>query len=298
MSALRPVAPDARTPAGTLSRVTGAVEWLWALVRACHPEPTVAVTGGATVLAIATGRDASGVLAVAAAVLAGQLSVGWSNDWIDAARDRAVGRSDKPVVQGALSPRALAVAAVGAGIATVPLSLLSGPVAGLVHVAAVASAWLYNRPLKSTPVSVLPYLLSFGLLPSFVVLGLPGTPAPPWWLVTAGALLGGGAHFANVVGDLADDARSGIHGLPHRLGRTGSLIAAYLLLVAATAVLAFGPAGTPGWYGWLGLAIALSALATGAGYSRRPRSRAAFRVVLVVALVDVVLLLLSGPRLG
>ena len=48
------------------------------------------------------------VLLVAAAVLAGQLSVGWLNDYLDADRDRAVRRADKPVVTGALTIGAIA----------------------------------------------------------------------------------------------------------------------------------------------------------------------------------------------
>ena len=42
-----------------------------ALLRASHPEPTVMVTALAVALAVSTGRAAPGVLAVAAAVLAG-----------------------------------------------------------------------------------------------------------------------------------------------------------------------------------------------------------------------------------
>ncbi|HET6259008.1 MAG TPA: hypothetical protein VFE39_10195, partial [Pseudonocardia sp.] len=51
-----------------------------ALLRSCHPEPTVAVTLMVTALAVTTGRDVAGVLLVAAAVLTGQLSIGWLND--------------------------------------------------------------------------------------------------------------------------------------------------------------------------------------------------------------------------
>ena len=65
---------------------------------------------------------------------------------------------------------------------------------------------------------MVPYVVCFGLLPVFVVLGCPGTPAPPWWLPVAGGLLGAGAHFANVLPDLDDDAATGVRGLPHRLG--------------------------------------------------------------------------------
>src|ERR1700723_2838269 len=76
-----------------------------ALLRASHPEPTVMVTALAVALAIGTGRSGVGVLFVGAAVLAGQLSVGWHNDGRDALRARAAGRSDKPVVAGDISRR-------------------------------------------------------------------------------------------------------------------------------------------------------------------------------------------------
>lgn len=269
-----------------------------ALLRACHPEPTAAVTAVSAGLALATGRDWPGVLAVAGAVLAGQLSVGWLNDSLDADRDRVAGRTDKPVAAGAVPARVVAVAAGVAGVACVGLSLLSGVVAGSLHIAAVASAWAYDLGVKATVASVLPYTVSFGLLPAFVVTGLPGTPAPPVWLVAAGALLGSGAHFANTLPDLADDEAAGVRGLPHRLGATASSVLAALLLLAATAVLAFGPPGGPEVLGTVALATAVTALAAGAVLGRRPRSRAPFRAVLVVALVDVVTLLAVGDRIA
>jgi 4-hydroxybenzoate polyprenyltransferase len=170
----------------------------------------------------------------------------------------------------------------------VPLSLLSGPF-GLLHLGAVASAWLYNRPLKSTALSPLPYLVSFGLLPAFVVRELG-----PWWLLAAGSLLGGGAHFANVLPDLDDDLATGVRGLPHRLGRTGSVAAAAVLLLAASGCLAVGVPGL----GLAGVGIAVLALGSAIAWGRRRGSRAPFRAVLVVAVVDVALLLVSGTALG
>ncbi|HYF72733.1 MAG TPA: hypothetical protein VD864_07915, partial [Nocardioides sp.] len=62
------------------------------LVRAAHAGPASAVVVLATLLAVAGGLPPARVLLVASAVLAGQLSVGWSNDLVDEARDRAVGR--------------------------------------------------------------------------------------------------------------------------------------------------------------------------------------------------------------
>src|ERR1039458_4905142 len=96
-----------------------------ALLRASHPEPTVMVTALAVALAVGTGRDAAGVLAVGAAVLAGQLSVGWHNDWLDAARDAASGRPDKPVAAGDISPRTVARGALAGLAAPGPPALVS-----------------------------------------------------------------------------------------------------------------------------------------------------------------------------
>jgi heme o synthase len=266
------------------------------LVRACHPEPTAAVTAVSAALAAAVGRGVAGTVAVAAAVLAGQLSVGWMNDLLDRDRDLRVDRTDKPVVVGALAPATLRAATVAAGVAMVPLSLLSGWLAGALHIVAVGSAWSYNLRLKSTALSVLPYAVSFGLLPAFITAGLPGHPVYGW-LVAAGALLGAGAHFANVLPDIDDDLATGVRGLPHRIGAAWSRVAAGLLLAAASVVLALGPPGPPGALGVGAVVVAVAAGVGAAVLGRRPGSRAAFLGVLVVAAVDVALLIASGGAL-
>jgi 4-hydroxybenzoate polyprenyltransferase len=268
-----------------------------ALLRACHPEPTAAVTAVSIALAAAVGRGAAGTAAVGSAVLAGQLSVGWSNDYLDRRRDRRIGRADKPVAAGAVSPAAVRRAIAVAAVAVVPLSLLSGLFAGSLHLLAVASAWAYNLRLKATAASVLPYAVSFGLLPAFITAGLPGRPVVGW-LVAAGALLGAGAHFANVLPDLDEDLRTGVRGLPHRIGAGPSRAAAAILLLAASAVLALAPPGRPGVFGVGALAVAAVVGLGGLLLGRRPDSDAAFRAVLLVAAVDVALLLASGSDVG
>lgn len=267
-----------------------------ALLRACHPEPTAAVTLMVTGLALTTGRDARGVLLVAAAVLAGQLSIGWLNDAVDARRDAVVDRTDKPVATGEVSARTVGAAAAVAAVACVPLSLASGPVPGAVHLVAVAAGWAYDLGVKATALSVLPYVVGFGLLPVFVVLGLPGATAP-WWLPAAGAMLGAGAHFANVLPDLDDDAATGVRGLPHRLGAAGSRIAAATLLLTATVVLAIA-APMPAALTWAVPVLATLLLVAGFRAGRTPGSRAPFRAVMGVALLAVLLLLASGAALS
>ncbi|MEV0753093.1 UbiA family prenyltransferase [Streptosporangium sp. NPDC050280] len=263
---------------------------------ACHPGPTVAVTVLVTALAVASGRDAAGCVLVAAAVLTGQLSIGWCNDAVDAARDAAAHRTGKPVASGAVSVRTVWVAAIAALALCVPLSLASGPAAGAVHLVGVAAAWAYDLGLKATALSWLPYAVGFGSLPGFVTLGLPGHPWPAWWAVTAAALLGCGAHLANVLPDISADLAAGVRGWPQRLGVARVRVLIPVPLLAATALLVLGPPGTPGVGGWAALAVAgaftAGGLALGRGSSRVP-----FAAAIAVAAVDVVLLLARGTAI-
>jgi 4-hydroxybenzoate polyprenyltransferase len=244
------------------------------LVRASHPAPAVAVTVISMGLAVVWGRSPAGIAAVGAAILAGQLSVGWLNDYLDRHRDAASGRQDKPIPNGEVDAKAVLIAFAAASVALVPLSFLSGLIPGFVHLVAVGSAWSYNALLKGTAFSVVPYAVSFAGGPAFVVLGVPATP--PWWLLTAGALLGSGAHFANALPDLAQDLATGVRGLPHRLGPRYSWAATCVLLLAAAAVL------NP-------YAVALSAVVLLFG-RRHP-----FQAAMLVALLDVVLLIITTP---
>jgi len=231
-------------------------------------------------------------------VLSGHLSVGWSNDRIDLARDIATGRSDKPLVAGTVSPRVVAIAAGCALALCVPLSLANGLLAGAAHLTGVAAAWWYNLGLKRTWFSPLPYAIGFGLLPAFVTLALPGHPWPPAWAIAAGALLGVGAHATNVLPDIDGDLDTGICGLPQRLGQRSARVLAALALLTASALLVLGPAGPIDAAGWTGLAVTcVLALIVVLPLRSDPRSRVPFLATLGLALLDVALLLLRGGSL-
>jgi 4-hydroxybenzoate polyprenyltransferase len=263
-----------------------------ALARCSHLAPTVAVTTFATVLAVTAGKRwwAAGV---GAAVLAGQLSVGWSNDWLDRERDRAVGRTDKPLVAGGIADGTVLRSAVAAAAASVVLSLVVAGAGGMLHVTAVAAAWSYNLRLKGTLLSPLPYGLAFGLLPAFITQARPLPLPAPWWAVAAGALLGVGAHFTNVLADFDDDERTGVRGLPHRLGANASTVLAAMSLGAGLAVMGVAAEGLSP-VSWILLAAGgalvggvLVAGATG-------RGRLAFRLTILAAAAAVGTLLSVG----
>jgi protoheme IX farnesyltransferase len=151
--------------------------------------------------------------------------------------------------------------------------------------------------VRSTPASPLPYAVAFGLLPSVVTRSAPGAPPPPRWATAAGALLGLGAHVANVLPDLVDDERAGIRGLTHRLGAVRSERLADALLLGASVVLATGPTRRLDPLGAVTLAGSVAVLVVGSRRSSGSGSRAAFGASLAVAGLDVALLLARGDAL-
>lgn len=268
------------------------------LLRAAHPLPSAAVTAFSAAASAAAGRSATGSLLAAAAVATGQLSIGWSNDLLDRARDERAARSDKPLATGEVPPRLVTVACAMALVLCVPLSLASGWRAGVVHLVAVAGGWAYNLGLKRTVLSALPFAVSFGLLTAFITLGLPGSPWPRGWALAAGALLGVGAHFLNVVPDVDDDLAAGVRGLPQRLGARRSAVTGALLLWVACLLVVLGPAPpVPGW-AWAGLVVAgLTAASAATLGRRRTAGRGPFRLAVATAAVAVGLLVARGSHL-
>lgn len=256
------------------------------LLRAAHPGPALAVTVLAGLLGVAVGLGVPDLVLVVLAVGTGQLSIGWSNDLVDASRDREVGRTDKPLATGELTRLDVAGACGLALFLTVLLSVAAGIVAGPVQLVTVASGWAYNLGLKSTVWSWLPYAVAFGALPAFVSLVDTPDRLPPWWMVAAGALLGVGAHLVNVLPDLEDDAATGVRGLPHRLGARWASGVAAAVLVTATAVIVVGaPVGSA--------AVAALALVVVGGLALvavLTTGRTPFRAAIAMALVDVVML--------
>ncbi|WP_461087349.1 UbiA family prenyltransferase [Streptomyces deserti] len=255
----------------------------------------MAVTLMTTALAATAGQDVSGCcLLVAAAVLAGQLSVGWCNDAIDARRDRAAGRYGEPVVSGSVSVTAVWAAAwVALALGTAVPGLRR---AGSVRLAGVAAAWAYHVGVKATALSWVPYAVGFAALPALVALGLPGSSWPAWWVITSGALLGVGAHRGNVLPGIGSDLATGVRGWPQRLGPARARLLMPVPLVAASAVLALGGPGPVGAAGLLGLTAAVLTSVSGALIGHH-RDTAPFVASIVVAAVDVAVHVVRGAAI-
>lgn len=269
-----------------------------ALALSCHPIPTVAVTTISAGLAALAGLPVGRGALVVATVFTGQLSVGWSNDYLDAERDRAVHRSDKPIATGALEPRVVGIAAVVALLSTITLSAALGWPGGAAALVTVFSAWAYNLGLKATVVSWMPYAVAFGLAPAVATLSASPARWPATWALAACALLGVAAHLANVLPDLGDDVTNGVRGLPHWIGTKVTALTAAALLLTASGVILLGPTGHLDPWRWVGFAaaVAVAGVATRLAYSD-PSSREFFLAIILIAAIDLVSFAFSGVRL-
>ena len=282
--------PGARLESGAaLNRVR-------ALVVTSHPGPSLAITALTTLLAAQAAPHGIGPILTGPALLAGQLSIGWSNDACDAGRDAAAGRTDKPLARGDISAAAVWTAAGIAAAAGLALALVIGPVTGGLYALVVAPGWAYNLGLKSSLASGVMYLLGFGPLPAYAASTLPGHPAPRWPVTVAAALLGLGAHFANVLPDLAADRATGVGGLPQRVaarwGAGAVRAAAIVLLLTASVLLLLG--ATRRWVAIPGLIAAVMLAVVAA----RARGRVPFLASIGIAAVDIVLFVAGGETLS
>jgi 4-hydroxybenzoate polyprenyltransferase len=210
----------------------------YVFLRAAHFGPTVIVTTASFLLSLSQ-YSIIDSLRVTIAIFAGQLVVGWSNDFIDAPLDIAAQRTKKPIVSKEINPEQLKKSILVALLAALLLSLFSplGITGTLIHFLGILSATFYNFKLKPTILSPLPYIVSFGALPWAIY--LPAGNQPPLWLFIDFMLIAVAFHFFNVLKDFQWDINQGVLGLPQRLGRNSSLIISISLIVSAVLVLIF-----------------------------------------------------------
>ena len=258
------------------------------LLRASHLGPTLAVTLVSFLLASALWWEGPAYF-ISFGVFLGQLLVGWTNDLNDYQDDLKHNRIGKPLVSGELTKTSL----LRAVKITTPIAVvvnLFGPLGikgGLLYLFGVGMGVTYNFYFKSTVLSPLPYALAFAAFVSSIVIATDQNV--PIWLVLAGALFGVAAHFANVLKDLDQDLTSGIKGLPQRLGKKKTRVICGALLIALTLTLnSANPNQVLLIVGFIG--AALTTLSS---------SKWIFKVLMITAIVDVILLLeAAGTQIG
>jgi heme o synthase len=198
------------------------------LAKATHFGPTVLVVSMTFLLSL-TQFSISDSVFIAFAILLGQFVVGWSNDLIDFPSDKAARNLKKPLVAGTITEATLKISLGIALPSAFIVSLLSplGVSGTAIHFIGLFSATAYNFKLKSTLLSVVPFMVSFGALPWAIYVAAGTTP--PMWLVLAFVLFTSAFHFLNVLKDMETDIEQEVMGLPQVLGRKKSIAMAVLL---------------------------------------------------------------------
>ena len=207
-----------------------------ALAKATHWPQALTMVILATASSFYLGQHGLQFLFVLIAVIAGQASVGWVNDYVDANVDRELNRTYKPSVQYSLDRKSLKLPIYIALVTLVPFSFMAaGWVGGLTHILAVGSAQVYNLYLSRTVMSWLPYAVSFSLLPVFVAqtVGI----WPTWQIIVIASLVGVIAHLFNALPDLAIDRNAKLGGLVVSVGKTKTLVVLTLLMAVLLVLL-------------------------------------------------------------
>ena len=208
------------------------------LLKAAHFGPTLIVTSISFGLSTYYWWEGPAYV-IAFGVFTGQLVVGWSNDLYDYDDDLKHQRVKKPLVSGLITQQYLQKWLRF----MLPFSFVAnllGPLGikgGLVYMLGIACGVAYNFYFKFNLFSPLPFAVAFAALPSSVVISKDLNP--PLWMLLGGALFGMAAHFINVIKDMDQDQASGIKGLPQRLGKRNSIVAAALLIALGIANLIF-----------------------------------------------------------
>jgi 4-hydroxybenzoate polyprenyltransferase len=232
---------------------------------------------------------------VGLAVLAQQFSVGLSNDWLDAGKDSAVNRTDKPVAQGMVSIPIVKTASLVAAAISLALALTLGSPTFLWMIPMLAIGWVYNLGLKSNCFSVVPYIIGFGILPAFVTLAGSEPSLPPAWVILVAALFGVAAHFANVLPDLIEDKQTGVKALPHILGQRFSAFVIAFSAGFASLILVTLSQNLNQTIGVVGFGITLALAAVASFLALKPKPpKSVFYLLLIASLVNVVLLMLGS----
>ena len=219
---------------------------------------------------------------LAGLLICNQYAAGALNDAVDAEADAAANRG-KPIQRGVISRRAVATAAVVAGVASLGFGLALGPATFVLAVVGLACAWSYDLWLKGTIFSALPFAVAVPVVPLFGYGAAGRFPPVLWWAWPIGALLAVATHLADALPDVERDRATGVRGLATRLGvgRAAAVAAAcYAAAVVMALVSGLAAGDRPVVVAGAALATALGLAALPVGARGPAGRRVAYRLVL------------------
>jgi 4-hydroxybenzoate polyprenyltransferase len=170
-------------------------------------------------------------LLVVGAHAAMQLAIAMLNDYSDREAD-AVGKPEKPIPRGLVTPREALLAGCSMIALMVVLLLPLPPLAWLLSLLYLALGMAYNLGINSTPLSGVVFALAMPLIPLYAFAGVGHIPPFLVWLVPLGFLLGVALNLANSLPDLEEDAASGARTLAVVLGLSRSFLTGDALLAS------------------------------------------------------------------
>ena len=214
------------------------------------------------------GATVSTAIALGMAMTAIQFAIGSLNDLIDAPRD--MGRSDKPIPAGTVSPSAARVVVLVGTAAGLGISAAHGPTVLVAGLAGLGVGIAYDVRLKGTTWSWLPFAVGIPILPIYGWLGATGTLPAAFAVVVPSAILAGAAlAIANARADIEVDLAAGTRSIAIALGAQRSwIVHAFLLLIVVTvaiATLLIARVDSP----WVGTSVvAVAMIAVGIAFGR------------------------------
>ena len=200
-----------------------------------HPFPVMMVVTLATVLAVATAREATDLSRLARAIATlffSQVVVGMSNDYHDRLLD-AEGQPWKPLARGIVTPNEARVLIGCAFVLMLGFSASLGPLLVLLALLGTFAGILYNFWLRGTPLSWFPYVFGFVVLPVSVWVSIERFDIRQLVLVPIALPLLVGVHLAQTLPDIETDLAVGVRGFAATLGRGRGVLAVWSTLIGA-----------------------------------------------------------------
>jgi 4-hydroxybenzoate polyprenyltransferase len=224
---------ETRPSMSAASRIAG---WLGA----SHPYPLTMVLCLTALLAFASadGRpEVWRLLLLLISMFFSQLSIGWSNDYLDRENDARY-QPSKPIPSGVVDARLMPLAILGVLGASLVAGALLGPLPLALLIAGTAAGLGYNLGIKDTRFSGLPYVLAFAALPPYVWIALDVYRDEFLLLYAVGTPLTLAAHLGNSIPDIETDRGAGRPGLAVSLGRESAMRVLALCLIAPLVIVA------------------------------------------------------------
>ena len=258
-----------------------------------HPFPVMMVVTLATVLALATAREATDLSRLARAIATlffSQVVVGMSNDYHDRLLD-AEGQPWKPLARGIVTPNEARVLIGLAFVLMLGFSVSLGPLVVLFALLGTFAGILYNFWLRDTAWSWFPYVFGFIVLPISVWVSIERFDIRQLLLVPIGLPLLVGVHLAQTLPDTETDLALGVGGFAVTLGRGRGVLAVWSTLIGGQLIAAFSAWALESnvQIVFLGVGASFVLVAASIGlYHARPSSatlRAIFRLVAASAVI-------------